>query len=140
VSFSIVVRKEGYEPYERLVGPSDRWVKKGEERVLTVTASLKRAKRAEASTGPAPVAASPESRPERWGDLPGAKPEPSEAGKAAVIKAAPVPGTEAARPAVKESAKAESGAKPEPAKTAAPAEKGASKPAPSFDDPGKAKE
>jgi hypothetical protein len=41
---------------------------------------------------------------------------------------------------VKEPAKAESAAKPEPAKTAAPAEKGASKPAPSFDDPGKAKE
>ena len=127
-SIAVVIRKEGYESHERLVGPSDSWVKKGEERVLTVTASLKKAKPAEPSASPTPAAASTEAKPDRKLDMPLAKPEsPSiEAAKAA---------------AVKEPANvAPAAAKPEPAKSAAPTEKPTFKPAPNFDDQGKAKE
>jgi uncharacterized protein (TIGR02266 family) len=39
---AITVRKQGYESHERLIGPSDNWVKKGSERILTVSVNLKK--------------------------------------------------------------------------------------------------
>jgi len=127
-SFAITIRREGYEPHERLLGASDNWVKKGNERVLNVTVNLKKLSAASASAAPAsteakPAAAAPEA----------AKPE---------AKPAAVP-PEPAKPASTkpEPAKPEP-AKPEPAKAApAPAEKStAFKPVPNFEEPGKAKE
>jgi hypothetical protein len=42
-AYAITVRKQGYESHERLLGPSDNWVKKGNERILMVNVSLKKA-------------------------------------------------------------------------------------------------
>jgi uncharacterized protein (TIGR02266 family) len=42
-AYAITVRKQGYESHERLLGPSDNWVKKGNERLLTVSVTLKKA-------------------------------------------------------------------------------------------------
>jgi uncharacterized protein (TIGR02266 family) len=137
-TFAVIIRKEGYEPHERLVGPSDNWAKKGEERVLTVTASLKKAKTGENLASPPPPAAATEAKSDKKADMLLAKPEsPSiEAAKAAASAK-----VEPAKPVVKEPAKAEPAApKPEPAKSAAPAAKPLFKPAPDFDDQGKAKE
>lgn len=115
-TYTVLVRKEGYESRERVVGPSDNWVKKGEERVLTVTASLKRVKPGAAASGASAVPAV---------ESPGAKPES-------------LPSSEALKAAAKEPAKAEApAAKPEPAKPAS--EKPAFKSAPDFDDQGKPK-
>ena len=110
-SFAITVKREGYEPHERLLGASDNWVKKGNERILSVTVNLKKiptpAAAAGASTAPASNEANPTKTPEA------AKPESKPA-------ASP---PEPAKPAV------------------APAEKPpAFKPVPNFDEPGKAKE
>lgn len=134
--FKVVIRKEGYEPQERVVSPSDNWARKGEERVLTVTASLKKAK-----PGASPAAPADEAKPEKKAEAPApaAKLEPApEAAKPAAAKE-PVAKSE---PAAPKPEPAKPAAKPEPAKPAAPpaAEKPAYKPAPSFDDPGKAKE
>ena len=46
-SLAITVRKEGYEPHERMVGSSDNWLKKGNERVLSISVNLKKVKAAE---------------------------------------------------------------------------------------------
>ena len=123
-SFAITIRREGYEPHERLLGASDNWVKKGNERVLNVTVNLKKSSAASAgaasgsteakpAAAKAPEAAKPESKPAV------APPEP-------VKPAAPKPDP----------------TKPEPAKAApAPAEKSTPfKPVPNFDEPSKAKE
>jgi hypothetical protein len=122
-SYTVVVRKEGYESQERLVGPTDNWAKKGEERVLTVTASLKRIK-AGASGGP--TEETPSGEPKK-AETPAAKAEVAPSGDSAKVP-------------VKEPAKAEPAAKPETAKAAVPAaDKPVFKPAPDFDDQGKGK-
>jgi len=51
-SFAITIRREGYEPHERLLGASDNWVKKGNERVLNVTVNLKKSSAASAGASP----------------------------------------------------------------------------------------
>jgi molecular chaperone DnaK len=118
-SYSIVVRKEGYEPHERVIGPSDNWVKKGEERVLTVTTSLKRIK-AGATVSPPEEFPAAGAKSEKKAESPVAKPES-------------LPSSESLKAAAKEPAKAESpAAKPEPAKPAP--EKPVFKPAPDFED------
>jgi molecular chaperone DnaK len=124
-SFAITIRREGYEPHERLLGPSDNWVKKGSERVLSVTVTLKKATAPAVASGSTPSAASAEAKPE-------AKPTaaPPEPAKPAAAKPE-------AKPAAPEPAKPEA-VKPEAAKPA-PAEK-TPKPVPNFDETGKAKE
>ena len=52
-SLAITVRKEGYEPHERMIGSSDNWVKKGNERVLSVSVNLKKIKAAAEGEGAA---------------------------------------------------------------------------------------
>ena len=118
-SFAIVVRKEGYEPHERLLGASDNWVKRGAERVLNVTVNLKKGSIPAASVGLAPSQGSPEAKP---------APVSAEAAKLSPPKPEPAK-PEAVKPA-------------EPTKPApAPAEKpSAFKPVPNFDESGKAKE
>ncbi len=141
-SFAITIRREGYEPHERLLGPSDNWVKKGNERVLNVTVNLKRVKAHPAVAAPSPAPAVPEATATR---APEAKssPTPAEAAKPEPAK------PEAAKPAAPAETKAPSpkpeAAKPEAAKPAAPAPAPAAKPAvskpvPNFDEQGKAKE
>jgi hypothetical protein len=133
-SYAITIRREGYEPHERLLGPSDNWVKKGNERVLNVTVNLKKAVAPAigGGTSVAPAVKTPE--PPKLETKPAAT--PAEPAKPAVAKAEPA-NPEAAKPAA---AKPEP-TKPEAAKPAAPAEKSTGgKPVPSFDEPGKAKE
>jgi uncharacterized protein (TIGR02266 family) len=123
-SYAITIRREGYEPHERLLGASDNWVKKGNERVLNVTVNLKKVSAPTAGEG---SSAAPAKTPEP------AKPE---------AKPAAVP-AETAKPAAAkpEPAKPEA-AKPEAAKPAAPAAEKPTvfKPVPNFEEPGKAKE
>jgi hypothetical protein len=124
-SFAITIRREGYEPHERLLGPSDNWVKKGSERVLSVTVNLKKSSAPAAGVGSAGSAAgsaaptaSPEAKPVA------APPEPAK----------PTVAKPEAKPAAPEAAKPEA-AKP------APSEKTPTlKPVPNFEEPGKAKE
>jgi uncharacterized protein (TIGR02266 family) len=133
-SFAITIRREGYEPHERLLGPSDNWVKKGNERVLNVTVNLKKAVAPAVGGGSNVAPAAKTAEPPKFEAKPA--PTPAEPAKPAVAKAEPA-NPEAAKPAV---AKPEP-AKPEAAKPAAPAEKSmGAKPVPSFDEPGKAKE
>jgi hypothetical protein len=48
-SMAITIRHIGYEPHERMIGSSANWVKKGNERVLSISVNLKKlAKPAEA--------------------------------------------------------------------------------------------
>jgi uncharacterized protein (TIGR02266 family) len=47
-TLAITIRKEGYEPHERMVGSSANWVKKGGEHVLSISVTLKKVKPAEA--------------------------------------------------------------------------------------------
>jgi hypothetical protein len=54
-SLAITIRREGYEPHERMIGSSDNWVKKGNERVLSISVNLKKIKAAEGE-GAAPAA------------------------------------------------------------------------------------
>jgi len=116
-SFAITIRREGYEPHERLLGPSDNWVKKGNERVLSVTVNLKKSSAPAAGVGGVGSSASPASGETKPAVAP---PEPAKP-----VAAKPEAKPEAAKPE----------AKP------APAEKTpAYKPVPNFDDPGKAKE
>jgi len=117
-SFAILVRKEGYEPHERLLGASDNWVKRGSERVLNVTVNLKKGSSAAASAGVAPSQGSVEAKPSTV--------------QAEAAKLSP-PKPEPAKPEA---------VKPEPAKPVpAPAEKASAfKPVPNFDESGKAKE
>jgi uncharacterized protein (TIGR02266 family) len=114
-SFAITLKREGYEPHERLLGASDNWVKKGNERILNVTVNLK--KLPAAAVGASASPGSGEAKPTQ-------SPEPAK-------PAASPP--EPAKPAA---------VKPEPAKPVVPpAEKPpAFKPVPNFDDSGKAKE
>ena len=133
-SFAITIRREGYEPHERLLGPSDNWVKKGNERVLNVTVNLKKAVAPAVGGGASVAPAAKTAEPPKFEAKPAAT--PAESAKPAVFKAEPA-NPEAAKPAA---AKPEP-AKPEAAKPAAPAEKSTGgKPVPSFDEPGKAKE
>jgi hypothetical protein len=62
-SLSITLRREGYEPHERMLGSSDNWVKKGNERVLTVSATLKKAVKPATGASPAPAAGGAEVKP-----------------------------------------------------------------------------
>ncbi len=133
-SYAITIRREGYEPHERLLGPSDNWVKKGNERVLNVTVNLKKAIAPAIGGGTSVAPAAKTAEPPKFEAKPAAT--PAEPTKPAVAKAEPA-NTEAAKPAA---AKPEP-AKPEAAKPAVPAEKSTEgKPVPSFDEPGKAKE
>jgi uncharacterized protein (TIGR02266 family) len=59
-TLSITIRKEGYEPFEHLVGSSDNWAKKGNERTLSITVNLKKAAKPAA---PAGAAATPSAAP-----------------------------------------------------------------------------
>ena len=53
-TMAVTLRKEGYEPHERMIGSSDNWVKKsGGERVLSVIVVLKKLKSAEPASAPA---------------------------------------------------------------------------------------
>ena len=53
-TIAVTLRKEGYEPHERMIGSSDNWVKKGGgERVLSVIVVLKKLKTAEPASAPA---------------------------------------------------------------------------------------
>jgi molecular chaperone DnaK len=52
-SLAITVRKQGYEPHERMIGSSDNWVKKGNERILSIMVSLKKIKATEGESGAA---------------------------------------------------------------------------------------
>jgi uncharacterized protein (TIGR02266 family) len=49
-SLAITIRREGYESHERLIGSSDNWVKKGNERVLSISVNLKKIKTAESES------------------------------------------------------------------------------------------
>jgi molecular chaperone DnaK len=75
-SMSITVRKEGYEPHERMVGSSENWVQKGNERILTISVTLKKAEKSAATPAPAPVAAPKPAAPAAAGPetKPAAKP------------------------------------------------------------------
>ncbi|HEX7508875.1 MAG TPA: TIGR02266 family protein [Polyangia bacterium] len=136
-AYVITFKREGYESHERLLGASDNWVKKGNDRILTVTAILKKS-----STPVAGGASAPGSSETKAAKAPEAtNPEtkstvaPPEVAKPAPAKPE-APKAEAPKPEV---AKPEA-TKPEPAKPA-PAEKPAGfKPVPNFDEPGKAKE
>jgi uncharacterized protein (TIGR02266 family) len=134
-TYAITFRREGFEQHERLLGPSDNWVKRGNEHVLTVSASLRRASARKATPTEAtpPPAAGGEPKVEKWGDQlppPAAKPE---------SKPVPAP-TEPAKVEPKpESAKTE----PPPVPTEKPEKIPTFKPlpAPSFvDDPSKINE
>jgi len=53
-TIAITIRKEGYEPHERVIGSSDSWVKKDTgERVLSVLVVLKKLKASEGGSAPA---------------------------------------------------------------------------------------
>jgi uncharacterized protein (TIGR02266 family) len=124
----ITFRRAGFEPSERVLGAEEKWVKKGNDRVLTVSAHLKKAEKPSASepSGALPVSPAPKIE-----NAPGPAPRPE-------VKPALPP--EPARPVVVPAALATP--KSEPAKAAVvPADRPAlSKPAPNFDQPGKAKE
>ena len=165
-SVAITFRHEGYEPYDRVLGPSDNWVKKGNDRILTITANLKKAKKPAAGEGgPSAAPVGPEGKTEKASEpasvaKPEAKavlpPEPAKPTAPAASKPEPAKPTapaaskpEPAKPAAPAASKPEpakpaapAASKPEPAKPAAgPTEKPAvSKPAPNFEEPGKAKE
>lgn len=57
--YALSVRKEGYEPYERLLSSSDPWVKARGEFILTVTVKLRRVAPVPAEGTPAPVEGEP---------------------------------------------------------------------------------
>jgi uncharacterized protein (TIGR02266 family) len=134
-SYTIEVRREGYESHERTIDASDNWVKKGNERVLTVMAKLKKGTRSTAgSEMPVPTATSPTLTPA----------EPKVDKKPEAI----VPPPPSAKPEVKpEAPKAESKSeatkleppKPESKPAPAPAAEktGPFKPVPNFDEPSK---
>ncbi len=133
-SYAILVRREGYEPHERMLGASDNWLKKGNERILTVTAKLKRISKGGAGAEHSAESSS-EIKPEKAPEVaaPAAKPEAKNEAKPAIKPEAKA----AAKPDVKaEPAKPAAAAKPEPTKpVVAPAEKpNALKPAPAFDE------
>ena len=54
-AYAITVRKQGYESHERLLGPSDNWVKKGNERILMVNVTLKKASVADSAKSAEPA-------------------------------------------------------------------------------------
>jgi hypothetical protein len=137
-SFTVVIRKDGYEPQERQVGPSDNWAKKGEERVLAITASLKRMKHP--AVGAIPTEPASDLKPEKKPEVLAPKPEaaPSEPIKPEAAKA---PAKEPAKtePAPEKPEPVKPQVKAETPKPAATGDKPASKPAPDFEDPAKAK-
>jgi hypothetical protein len=126
---AITFRRAGYEPSERVLGAEEKWAKKGNDHVLTVTAHLKKAEKPLASEPSSVLPVSPTPKIE---NAPGPAPRPE-------VKPALPP--EPAKPAASPAALPVT-PKPEPAKAAVvPTEKPAvSKPAPNFDQPGKAKE
>jgi len=134
-SYAILVRREGYEPHERMLGASDNWVKKGNERILTVTAKLKKISKGGAGAEGTAVSSS-EAKPEKAPEVvaPAAKPEAKAEAKPAEPKPEAKPA--AAKPEAKPEPAKPAAAKPEPAKPAtAPAEKPTVlKPAPAFDE------
>jgi len=133
-AYVITIRREGYEPHERLLGASDNWVKKGNERTLTITANLKKVSATTPGGAAGAAPASSEAKTAKIAEAVKPETKPTVAPPEPAKPEAPKP--EAAKPAV---AKPE--AKPESAKTAPAAEKSpVFKPAPSFDEPGKAKE
>jgi hypothetical protein len=120
-----------------LLGASDNWVKKGNERVLSVSVHLKKSSTPSVAGGSTVPPAATEPKPE-------AKPlaPPPEPVKPAPVKVEAKPAVpEPAKPApVKPEPVKPPAAKPEAAKPA-PAEKSpVFKPVPNFDEPGKAKE
>jgi uncharacterized protein (TIGR02266 family) len=58
-AYAITLRKQGYESHERLLGPSDNWIKKGNERVLTVSVTLKKTSATDSAKPAAPAEGSP---------------------------------------------------------------------------------
>ncbi|MBN2574848.1 MAG: TIGR02266 family protein [Deltaproteobacteria bacterium] len=63
-TMAITIRKEGYEAHERMVGSSANWAKKGNERILSIYAVLKKSAQKPASAPsavakPAPAAPKP---------------------------------------------------------------------------------
>jgi len=119
---TITFRRAGFEPSERVLGAEGKWVKKGNDRVLTVTVHLKRAEKPSASEPSSALSVSPAAP--KIENAPGSAPRPE-------VKTALSP--EPARPAASPAALPVT-PKPEPAKAAVvPTEKpAASKPAPNF--------
>ncbi len=166
-SYAITLRRAGYEPHERLLGPSDRWVKKGNERVLKVSVTLRRAKVSANATASSKEPATPETKPAAPTPEPAmpaaanpvakvepektaaAKPEPEKPAAAKPELAKPATAKpEPAKPAAATPAPAKPAAatpelvkpaavKPAPAKPAPGAKPTVSKPAPSFQEPAK---
>jgi molecular chaperone DnaK len=62
-TISIVIRREGYEPHERMIGSSDNWVMKDNEHILTITVTLKKSAKPSGSVGVAPATGSTEVKP-----------------------------------------------------------------------------
>jgi uncharacterized protein (TIGR02266 family) len=126
---AITFRRAGYEPSEHVLGAEEKWVKKGNDHILTVTAHLKKAEKPLASEPSSVLPVSPAPKIE---NAPGPAPRPD-------VKPAlpPEPARHIVSPAALPATP-----KTEPAKAVVvPTEKPAvSKPAPSFDQPSKAKE
>ena len=141
-TYVITIRREGYEPHERLLGASDNWVKKGNERTLTITANLKKLSAQAAGTGLGVAPGGSEAKAAKTPEAvkPETKPAPPEAAKPEAAKPEAAK-PEAAKPeAAKPAAAKPEAVKPEAAKPA-PAEKSTVfKPVPNFDESGKAKE
>jgi hypothetical protein len=118
---TITFRRAGFEPSERVLGAEGKWVKKGNDRVLTVTVHLKKVEKPSSSE---PSSASSVSPAPKIENAPGPAPIPE-------VKPALSP--EPTRPAASPAALPVT-PKPEPAKAAVvPTEKpAASKPAPNF--------
>jgi uncharacterized protein (TIGR02266 family) len=119
---AVTFRRAGFEPSERVLGAEEKWVKKGNDRVLTVTVHLKKAEKPSASEPSSALSVSPAAP--KIENAPGPAPIPEV--KPALL---PEPTRPAASPAPLPVAP-----KPEPAKAAVvPTEKPAvSKPAPNF--------
>ncbi len=60
---TVVIRRPGYEPYERTISASDSWIVKGEEAVLTVSAKLAKIKVEEPAVPSDPTPASDPNEP-----------------------------------------------------------------------------
>jgi hypothetical protein len=133
---ALVIQRQGYDPHERVLGPSDNWAKKGRERVLTVFAALKKSKKPATpeteSTASAAAAGAEASAKKEAEPAPATKPEP--------VKLAPAPAAEP-KPAPAKAEPSKPAPPPAVEKAPAPAADKASqplfKPVPNFGESGK---
>jgi uncharacterized protein (TIGR02266 family) len=117
---AVLIRKEGFESYERMLGPSDEWTKKGHENSIRITARLTKAKVGAAEATPSAATATESASAAKPETAPAVKPESKQE-----------PAKPAAAPATKSSIFKPVPNLDEPKK---------GKPAPNFDEAGKAKE